>query len=168
MTKKISLPFDSKTLENLHAGDEVEITGVIYTARDAAHKRMCEFGKIPFEIKDAVIYYTGPTPARPGKIIGSCGPTTSYRMDPFTPYLLSKGLKGIIGKGKRSEDVRVALKKYKGVYFIAPGGCGALLSSCVKSAKVIAYPELLSEAIYKLEVKDFPVIVGIDMYGKNI
>ena len=156
----------------LRAGDEVLLTGVILTARDAAHKRLCDTLKkgkpLPLNLKDAVIYYCGPTPARPGRTIGSCGPTTSSRMDPFTADLIELGLGGMIGKGGRSDEVRLAIKRHKCVYFLATGGIGALLSTKVKSAKVILYNDLGPEAIYKLDVKDFPLIVGIDSKGNDI
>lgn len=144
------------------------LSGVVYTARDAAHKRMFTSKKLPVDVRNQVIYYTGPTPARPGHVIGSCGPTTSTRMDPFTPFLLEQGLAGVIGKGRRSEEVQKALVKHHAIYFIAPGGCGALLASSVKKMELVAYPELLSEAIYKLTIEEFPVIVGIDVRGKNV
>lgn len=169
MIKKIQIPIsDENTIKKLKAGDLVYLTGIIYTARDAAHKRMFEEKKIPFDTKGAGIYYVGPTPAKKGQVIGSCGPTTSSRMDKFTPYVLSKGIRIMIGKGKRSDDIVNACKKYKAVYFAAPGGCGALLSKSVVSAECIAYPELLSEAVYKLHIKDFPAIVAIDAKGAGI
>jgi fumarate hydratase subunit beta len=166
--KKINLPLNDKIVSEFKTGDKLLLSGVIYTARDAAHKKMFISKKLPFDIKNQVVYYVGPTPKRPGKIIGSCGPTTSSRMDAFTPYLLSKGLKAMIGKGKRSREVVDACKKYKAVYLIAPSGCGALLAKCVKKVELIAYPELLSEAIYKFDIENFPVFVGIDSKGKSI
>ena len=164
--KKIQLPLDAKTLKSLKAGDEVLLSGAIYTARDAAHQRMIK--KLPVNIKGAVIYHTGPTPAKPGEVIGSCGPTTSARMDAFTPILLKKGLQAIIGKGKIGETVRKAIKKYKAIYFLSPGGCGALLADKVKKSTLAAYKDLGCEAIYKLEIEDFPVIIGIDSEGRSV
>lgn len=165
-------PLTDELLEKLHAGDDVTITGVIYTARDAAHRRLVaalERGEpLPFDLRGQIIYYVGPTPARPGRIIGSAGPTTSMRIDPFTPPLLEAGLKATIGKGNRGPMVREALKKYKGVYFIAIGGIGALLSKHIKKAEVVAYEDLGTEAIRRLEVEDFPVIVANDIYGGDI
>ena len=169
---KISTPFTVEARESLKAGDEVLLTGTIITARDAAHKRLCDAirkGKsLPLSLKDAVIYYCGPTPARSGRTIGSCGPTTSSRMDPFTTDLIELGLGGMIGKGDRSDEVRSAIKKHKCVYFLATGGIGALLSTKVKSAKVILYDDLGPEAIHKLEVKDFPLLMGIDSKENDI
>jgi fumarate hydratase subunit beta len=169
---KITTPLSVDIRKNLKAGDEVLITGTILTARDAAHKRLCDIlkkgKKLPLNLKDAVIYYCGPTPARPGKAIGSCGPTTSSRMDAFTPQLIRLGLAGMIGKGDRSEEVVEAIKKNKCVYFLAVGGIGALLSTKVKSAKAILFNDLGPEAIYKLEVKDFPLLVGVDSKGNNV
>ena len=172
MTKKITLPLTDKTIQSLKAGDSLLISGVLYVARDAAHKRMVEAldkGKpLPFEIKGQTIYYMGPTPAPPGKVIGSAGPTTSSRMDVYTPRLLVAGLKGIIGKGARSHEVKDALKKYKAVYLAAVGGAGALLSKTIVKSEVIAYPELGPEAILKIEVTDFPVTVINDIYGGDL
>ncbi len=159
-------------VRELKAGDSCTITGTIYTARDAAHKRLCELvaqGKeLPMEIKDAIIYFVGPTPAKPGQAIGSAGPTTSYRMDAYSPTLISIGQTGMIGKGKRNEEVINAMKEHGAVYFGAIGGCGALLSKCIKKAEVIAYEDLGAEAIRKLEVEDFPVVVIIDSEGNNL
>jgi len=170
--KKIQLPLARKEAAKLKAGEEVLLTGVIYTARDQAHKRMCECiiekRKLPISIKDSIVYYCGPTPPPKGKPIGSCGPTTSKRMDEFTPVLLSKGLLAVIGKGNRSKKVIEAIKRHKGVYFVAPAGAGAYLALRVKKAEKIAYCELGPEAIYRLKVKDFPVVVGIDSRGRNI
>ena len=170
--KNIKTPLTRDIIRNLKAGDEVLLSGVIFTARDAAHKRFSDLirrGKrVPINLKDAVIYYAGPTPPRPGRVIGSCGPTTSSRMDPFTPDLIGLGLGGMIGKGDRSDEVVFAIKKHKCVYFLATGGIGALLSTKVRSAKVILYNDLGPEAVYKLEVKDFPLLVGIDSKGRNI
>jgi fumarate hydratase subunit beta len=169
---KISTPLTVGIRKKLKAGDEVLLTGTILTARDAAHKRLCDILKkgksLPLNLKDAVIYYCGPTPARPGRPIGSCGPTTSSRMDPFTKDLIGLGLGGMIGKGDRSDEIRSAIKRHKCVYFLATGGIGALLSTKVKSSKVILYNDLGPEAIHKLEVKDFPLLVGIDSKGRDI
>lgn len=170
--KNLTTPLTKDKIVNLNTGDIILITGTIYTARDAAHKKIVESIKrrksFPFDLKNQVIYYAGPTPAPQGMPIGSCGPTTSSRMDSYTTSLLEKGLKGMIGKGKRSDAIIKAIKKYKAVYFIAIGGAAALLATKVKRAKIIAYPELGTEAVRKLEVKDFPVIVAIDCKGGNI
>jgi fumarate hydratase subunit beta len=170
--KKIITPLTDEVVGSLKAGDEVAISGIVYTARDAAHKRLCELiekkEKLPIPIKGQVFYFAGPTPARPGKIIGSAGPTTSARMDNFSPILLAAGLKGMLGKGYRSDVVREALKKYCAVHFAALGGAGALLSQYIISAEVIAYQDLGAEAIRKLEVKDFPAIVAYDSYGNSV
>jgi len=159
-------------INTLKAGQEIILSGTIYTARDQAHKRLTETIKsgrrLPIELKGAIIYYCGPTQTPKGKIIGSCGPTTSSRMDAFTPLLLAKGLKVMIGKGARSKEVKEAIKKYKGIYFVTYAGCGALLSKFVKKAKIAAYSDLGPEAILKLEVKDFPLIVAIDANGRSI
>lgn len=159
-------------LENLKAGEEVLFSGVIYTARDQAHQKLVqalkEGKKPPFNLKGQVIYYCGPTSTPKGKIIGSCGPTTSSRMDSFTPALLAAGLKAMIGKGSRSREVTAAIKKYRAVYFITYAGCGAFLTKYVRSKKLMAYPELGPEAIYKLEVEDFPLIVAADTKGRSI
>lgn len=161
--KKIFLPLNDKDIKGLKIGEEVLLSGVVYTARDQAHKRLAELlkakKKLPIELKDAVIYYCGPTNTGPGKIIGSCGPTTSSRMDAFTPLLLKYGLKGMIGKGNRSKEVIDAIMRHKAVYFITIGGAGAFLSKKVKKAKLAAFKDLGPEAIYKLEVRDFPAIV---------
>ncbi|HOL35893.1 MAG TPA: FumA C-terminus/TtdB family hydratase beta subunit [bacterium] len=170
--KKIIAPVDSKIIEELKAGDFVEISGIIYGARDAAHRRFAEIlkkkEKLPFDPEGNIIYYVGPTPAPPGHIIGSCGPTTSTRMDKFTPVLLEAGLKGMIGKGIRSSKVKQAIVKYGAVYFVTYGGCGAYLSQFIKSCKVVAFFELGPEAVYQMAVEDFPVIVGIDSSGRDI
>ena len=170
--KRLDTPLTEKVRRNLRAGDRVLINGTIYTARDMAHKRLVEVikkeGKLPFDLRNQIIYYTGPTPAKEGEIIGSCGPTTSSRMDKYTPTLLDAGLGGVIGKGQRAADVIKTLQKCKSVYFAAIGGAGALLSIKIKNAKPIAYKDLGCEAIYKLEVKDFPVIVAVDTYGRSI
>lgn len=172
MDKYISTPLTKEKTEELQAGDYVHITGTIYTARDAAHKRMYETmlegNPIPFELTDNIIYYLGPTPEREGQVIGSAGPTTSSRMDKYTPLLLDNGLKGVIGKGKRSKEVIDAMVKNKAVYFAAVGGAGALLSRKIKASKVIAYDDLGTEAIRELYVEDFPVIVVIDSQGNNL
>ncbi|MDD5166608.1 MAG: FumA C-terminus/TtdB family hydratase beta subunit [Candidatus Omnitrophica bacterium] len=161
-----------RQIDVLRSGDEIRLSGVIYTARDQAHKRLVEAikkrKKLPFKLEGAIIYYCGPTAAPKGKAIGSCGPTTSRRMDEFTPLLLKAGLKGMIGKGNRSKEVISAIKKYKAVYFLAYAGCGALISKYVKKAVPVAYRDLGPEAILKLEVKNFPLIVGIDSRGRNI
>lgn len=164
--KKASLPLDNRTISSLHAGDEILLSGIVYTARDAAHQRMVK--KLPLDIKGQAIYHTGPAPAKPGEVIGSCGPTTSTRMDQYTPTLLQKGLKAVIGKGRLSDQTRAAFKKFQAVYFLAPGGCGALLADKVKSMTLVAYKDLGCEAIYKLEIEDFPVIVGIDPKGRSV
>lgn len=168
----ITTPLIKEKIRSLKAGDEVLLSGIIFTARDAAHKRLIELIErnrhVPINLKDAVVYYAGPTPAPARKPIGSCGPTTSSRMDAFTPQLLKLGLKGMIGKGERSNEVRSAIKKYEAIYFLATGGLGALLSTKVRSAKPILFKELGPEAVYKLEVKDFPLIVGIDPKGRSI
>lgn len=172
MDKHINVPFDSSISEALKAGDYVYLTGTIYTARDAAHKRMYEAIKngenIPFELKNNIIYYLGPSPARKGQVIGSAGPTTSSRMDKYTPLLLEHGLKGMIGKGKRSDNVIESMYKNNAVYFAAIGGAGALLSKCIKKAEVIAYDDLGTEAIRKLEVENLPAIVVIDNKKNNM
>jgi fumarate hydratase subunit beta len=172
MDKYINTPLTTEIVEGLTAGDYVYITGIIYTARDAAHKRMYEAvlegGSIPFEIKDSIVYYLGPTPEREGQVIGSAGPTTSSRMDKYTPLLLEHGMKGMIGKGKRNKDVIDSMIKNKAVYFAAIGGAGALLSKKIKASKVIAYDDLGTEAIRELYVEDFPVIVVIDNKGNNL
>ena len=169
---KITTPLTREAVRNLKAGDSVLISGVIYTARDAAHKRLCELvaeGKeLPMDVKDSIIYFVGPTPARPGEAIGSAGPTTSYRMDAYSPTLISLGLTGMIGKGKRGTEVVDAMKKHGAVYFGAIGGCGALLSNCIKKAEIVCYEDLGAEAIRRLEVEDFPVVVIIDSEGNNL
>lgn len=165
-------PLTDKIIAKLNAGDKVLISGVIYTARDAAHKRFIDLlnmGKqLPFDIENQIIYYAGPSPSKPGRIIGSCGPTTSSRMDQYTPTLLQHGLKGMIGKGKRSDEVKKAIVKYKAIYFSAVGGVAALLSKTVKESEIVAYPDLEPESVRRLFVEDFPAIVAIDAYGKDI
>lgn len=169
MIKKLTLPITKHDIVKLKAGDRVLITGTIYTARDAAHKRMVnDIKNIPFNIKDQIIYYCGPTPAMPGRCIGSAGPTTASRMDGFVAKLLKAGLLGMIGKGKRSPEVRSLIKKNKAIYFVATGGAGALLSKQIKSARVVGYPDLGPEAIYELKVEKFPVIVANDTKGNDI
>jgi len=170
--KKIETPLTNEIIRSLRAGDEVAISGVVYTARDAAHKRLCklfeENKQLPIPVKGQVIYFVGPTPARPGKVIGSAGPTTSARMDKFSPILLNAGLKGMIGKGYRGDSVRESLKKNCAVHFAALGGAGALLSQYIISAEVVAYEDLGTEAIRKLELKDFPAIVAYDSFGNTV
>jgi len=172
MVKKITTPLTEETIRDLKTGDMVEITGVIYTARDAAHKRLVELiekgENLPFSLEGAVIYYVGPTPPKPGAVIGSAGPTTSYRMDKYAPLLVEKGLKGMIGKGQRSQDVRDAIIKNKAVYFASIGGAAALLSRHIKSAEIIAYDDLGPEAVRKLYVENFPAIVVNDIYGGDL
>ncbi len=166
MSKKISAPLNDKDVLNLKAGDEVLVSGKIYTARDAAHREFKD--NPPFDIKGQILFYASPTPARPQAVIGSIGPTTSSRMDAFTPPLLAKGMKAMIGKGERGPEVVAAMKKYKAVYLMVPGGVAALLSKYIKKASVIAYPELGPEAVLELEVVDFPAIVAIDAKGGSL
>ncbi|MEK6682355.1 MAG: Fe-S-containing hydro-lyase [Nitrospirota bacterium] len=169
---KITTPLADKVIKNLKTGDKVLISGVVYTARDMAHKRLVEViesgERLPFDLKGQIIYFTGPTPAPPGRVIGAAGPTTSARMDSFSPVLIKKGLKGMIGKGPRGKEVVDAMKKYKAVYFAAVGGAAALLSKRIKKSEVIAYEDLGTEAIRRLEVEDFPVIVVNDVYGDDL
>lgn len=171
MEKYIKTPLDEATIKEIKAGDFVYITGTIYTARDAAHKRMYEAvqdnKELPFDVTNNIIYYLGPTPAREGQVIGSAGPTTSSRMDKYTPTLLDKGLKGMIGKGRRNNEVKESIIKNKAIYFAAIGGVGALLSKSIKSSKVIAYDDLGTEAIRELYVENFPVIAVIDCEGTD-
>jgi fumarate hydratase subunit beta len=171
-TQKITTPLTDKVIAELHMGDTLLITGVLYTARDAAHKRLIELiekGKeLPFDIKGQIIYYVGPTPPKPGKPIGSAGPTTSGRMDPYALYLIERGIKGMIGKGQRSQAVRNALARYKAFYLGATGGAGALLSKRIKKSELIAFADLGPEAIRRLEVADFPVRVINDIYGGDL
>lgn len=168
----VSVPFTKEQAQRLKAGDVVTISGVIYTARDAAHKRMLEdyekTGKFPFDVENQIVYYAGPAPAKPNRPIGSVGPTTSYRMDAYSPMLLKCGLRGMIGKGERNQEVIEVMKENTGVYFGATGGAGALLANHVVSAQVIAYEDLGAEAIRELVVKDFPAIVIIDSKGNNL
>ena len=170
--REIRTPLTDEVVEGLHAGDEVVITGVIYQARDAAHKRLVELLEtgeaMPFNLQGAVVYYMGPSPAKPGNVIGSAGPTTSGRMDAYAPRLMAKGLKGMIGKGLRSPEVKEAMKRHKAVYFAATGGAGALLAQRIVANEVIAWPELGAEAVARLEVKDFPAVVVNDCHGGDL
>ena len=170
--KKLQTPLVEKDVRSLKAGDEVLINGTIYTARDMAHKRLCEAidngEKLPFELEGAIIYFVGPTPAQPGRVIGAAGPTTSSRMDAFSPKLLAGGLKAMLGKGYRGAEVREALKKYSAVHLATIGGAGALLSKHIAKAEVIAYEDLGTEAIRKLEVVDFPAVVAYDSHGNTV
>jgi fumarate hydratase subunit beta len=173
MKKSIITPLTEKNVKELNAGDEVLISGIIFTARDAAHKRLTALidsnQKLPVDLKDQVLYYTGPTPAQPGKVIGSAGPTTSSRMDRYTPKLIqTTRLRGIIGKGNRSPDVIKSFIDYGCIYFAAIGGAGALLSKCITASEIVCYEDLGAEAIYKLTVKNFPAIVAIDSMGNNL
>ncbi len=169
---RLKTPLTDADVEKLKAGDKVLLNGVIYTGRDAAHKRLFDLlqeGKpLPLDLKGQVIYYVGPAPAKPGQVIGSAGPTTSGRMDTYSPKLMEAGLKGMIGKGMRKKEVVEAMKRYKAVYFAATGGAGALLAKAIKKAEIIAYEDLGPEAISRLEVEDFPVIVVNDIYGNDL
>ena len=171
-TKKITTPLNDTTVVDLKAGDTVSITGYMYTGRDAAHKRLIELidkGKeLPIELKDQIIYYVGPAPAKPGYACGSAGPTTSYRMDPYAPALLDRGLKGMIGKGLRSQEVIDSMKKNKAIYFAAVGGAAALIARSIKKSEVVAYEDLGAEAIHRYYVEDFPAIVVIDSEGNDL
>ena len=170
--KKLTLPLTSKEVKELHAGNSVLLSGIILTARDCAHRRIKEImergEKLPFEIEGAYIYYAGPCPAKPGMASGSCGPTTSARMDSFAPALLDAGLGGMIGKGEMRKDVREAVVRNCKVYFAAIGGAGALYAEAIKKSECIAFPDLLSEAVYRLEVENFPAVVAFDCYGQSI
>ncbi len=170
--KEINLPLNDETVKTLKSGDRVYLNGFLYTGRDAAHKRIVESieknEELPFELKDQTIYYVGPAPAKPGYVIGPAGPTTSYRMDPYTVRLLDLGLKGMIGKGLRSEEVVEGIKRNNSVYFAAVGGAAALISKSIKSKELIAYEDLGAEAVFKLCVEKFPVIVVIDSEGNNL
>ena len=170
--KKLTLPLTQEEIESLHAGDSVLLSGVILTARDCAHKRIFEYldeGKqLPFPLEGATIYYAGPCPAKPGMASGSCGPTTSARMDSFAPRLLDLGLNGMIGKGEMCEEVRLSLKRNKKAYFAAIGGAGALYGKSIQKSECIAFPDLLSDAVHRLEIVDFPAVVAIDCYGKSV
>ena len=172
MEKRITTPLTLEKVKDLKAGDSVLISGVIYTARDAAHKRLCELvaeGKeLPLDVKDAIIYFVGPTPAKPGEVIGSAGPTTAYRMDAYSPTLIGLGLTGMIGKGKRSPEVVAAMKEHGAVYFGAIGGAGAYLSRCIKKVDIVCYEDLGAEAVRRLEVEDLPAFVIIDCEGNNL
>jgi len=174
MTEYIDLktPLENATIEKLKAGDKVRISGVLYTARDAAHKRLIEMveagNNLPFDVKGQLLYYVGPTPAKPGQVIGSAGPTTSYRMDTYAPTLIKMGLKGTIGKGSRSKEVIEAMKKYKAVYFAAVGGAAALIAKTIKKVEIIAFDDLGTEAIRKMEVENFPAIVVNDTKGGDL
>ncbi len=172
MEINLKTPLTEEKATSLKAGDTILLSGTIYTARDAAHKRLIELvnrgEELPFNIKDEIIYYVGPTPAKPGEVIGSAGPTTSYRMDPYAPTLLDLGLKGMIGKGSRSEEVINAIIRNKGIYFGAIGGAGALIGKSIISSEIIAYNDLGAEAIRKIEVKDMPLVVIIDTEGNNL
>jgi len=169
---KLNTPLKEEEVIKLRAGDEVLLNGVIYTGRDAAHKRLLDLlekgEELPFDVKGQIIYYVGPSPAKPGTPIGSCGPTTSYRMDPYAPALMKIGLKGMIGKGPRGKEVVEAMKRYKAVYFAAVGGAAALIARSVKSSRIVAYEDLGTEAIRELEVEDFPVIVANDVLGNDL
>ena len=172
MEKRVMVPFDKNISRSFHAGDYVYLTGTLYVARDAAHKRMTEAladnKELPFDIKDQTIFYMGPSPAREGHVIGSAGPTTAGRMDRYSPALLDLGLIGMIGKGKRNPEVKDAIIRNEAVYFAAVGGAGALLSKCITSSEVIAYDDLGTEAVRKITVKDFPVIVVTDCHGESL
>lgn len=172
MEREITLPLTEELAKTLHAGDFVSLTGTIYTSRDAGHRRMCEAlakgEKLPFDPTDATIYYVGPTPAKPGQVIGSAGPTTSGRMDAYAPALMRVGARGMIGKGERLPEVVEAMKQYSGVYFGAVGGAGALLAKCIKKNEPIAYEDLGAEALCKLYVEKMPLVVIIDSFGKNL
>jgi fumarate hydratase subunit beta len=170
--RHIISPFAPDVIKDLHAGDNILIDGIIYVARDAAHQRLIEAldrrEELPFDLKGQTIYYMGPSPAPPGRVIGACGPTTSARMDMFTPRLLENGLKAMIGKGNRSKAVKEAIIKYQAVYFSSYGGAGALIARSVQKVAMVAYPDLGAEALLKLEVKDFPAVVVNDMYGRDL
>ena len=172
MAISIKAPMTREEARKLKAGDSCLLSGVIYTARDAAHKRLCQLieegRELPVDLKDSVFYFVGPTPAKPGQVIGSAGPTTSYRMDAYSPALIKLGQTGMIGKGKRDETVIAAMKAHGAVYFGAIGGCGALLGKCIKKSELVAYEDLGAEAICRLEVENFPVIVIIDAQGNNL
>ncbi|MFH1771873.1 MAG: FumA C-terminus/TtdB family hydratase beta subunit [Candidatus Omnitrophota bacterium] len=172
MIRKLNEPFTKDKIENLNTGDDIFLTGLLYTSRDQAHKRIVDFyykaRKPPFNVRGKILYYCGPAATPKGKPVGSCGPTTSSRMDPFVEPLLKKGLLGMIGKGRRSKQVRELMRKYHAVYFIAPAGCGALLAGKVTSKKLVCFKDLGPEAVYELKVEDFPLIVAIDSKGKSI
>ena len=172
MEKRVTTPLTLEQVKDLKSGDSVLISGVIYTARDAAHKRLCELAaegkELPFDVKDSVIYFVGPAPAKGDQVIGSAGPTTSYRMDPYSPTMIALGQRGMIGKGKRSPEVVAAMKEHGAVYFGAIGGAGAYLSRCIKKAEIVAYEDLGAEALRRLEVEDLPAFVIIASEGKNL
>jgi fumarate hydratase subunit beta len=172
MSKRITSPLDDNTIKDLKAGDQVLINGIIYTARDAAHKRLTEAldrgEDPPFDFRGQTLYYMGPSPAKPGQVIGAAGPTTSGRMDTYTPRLIASGLKGMIGKGSRTNDVKEAMVKHKAIYFAAIGGAGALIARSIKKVEVMAYEDLGAEAIRRLEVEDFPATVVNDAYGGDL
>ncbi len=172
IARAIPLPLDDEVVKTLHAGDELLLAGMIYVGRDAAHKRLIEAleagGRLPVDLKGQVIYFMGPTPSRPGRIAGSAGPTSSYRMDTYSPKLMAEGLKGMIGKGTRSREVREAMKTYRAVYFGAVGGAGALISRSIRKVEVVAYDDLGAEALRRIEVRDFPVTVVNDIYGGDL
>ncbi|MCL0029992.1 Fe-S-containing hydro-lyase [Dehalococcoidia bacterium] len=172
MAQRIRLPLHAEVIEKLRAGDQLLMSGTVYSARDAAHKRLVEAldrgEKLPFEIEGQTIYYMGPSPPRPGRVIGSAGPTTSGRMDVYAPRLMEVGLKGMIGKGSRSQEVKDAMRRYKAVYFAAIGGAGALIAKSIKKAEVVAYDDLGAEALRRLEVEDFPATVINDIYGGDL
>ena len=170
--KKIYLPLQDADIENLRAGESVLLSGTLLTGRDCAHKRICEFldeGKeLPFSLRGETIYYAGPCPAPEGKACGSCGPTTSARMDTFAPRLLDLGLKGMVGKGERSDEVTEAIVRNKAVYFAAVGGAGSLYGNAIVKSEIVAFPDLLSEAVYRFEIRDFPLVVAIDSRGESV
>ncbi len=170
--KRLTTPLSEEDVSKLKIGDSVLLNGIIYTGRDAAHKRLVELLKegkeLPIDIKGHIMYYVGPSPAKPGQAIGSAGPTTSYRMDPYSPVLMKMGMKGMIGKGPRGEEVKKAVKEYKAIYFAATGGAAALIANSIKKAEVVLYEDLGAEAVRKLTVEDFPCIVANDIYGGDI
>ncbi len=170
--RRLTAPLTKEDVRSLHVGDRVLLSGIIYTARDAAHKRLADTieagGELPLPLEDQIIYYVGPSPAKPGEVIGSAGPTTSTRMDSFTPTLVARGLRGMIGKGSRSAEVRQALIDHTAVYFVAVGGAAALIAACIKQSEVVAYADLATEAIYRLTVEDFPLVVADDCYGGDL
>jgi fumarate hydratase subunit beta len=172
MEYRLTAPLTQEDIAQLKVGDRVYLSGTIYTARDAAHKRFVEAldrgEELPFPVEGSVMFYVGPSPAAPGQVIGAAGPTTSYRMDDFSPRLIALGQKGMIGKGKRSPEVIDAMKKYGAVYFAAVGGAGALIAGCIKEAEVIAYPDLGAEAVRRLKIEDMPLLVAIDHEGNNL
>jgi fumarate hydratase subunit beta len=170
--KVIPLPLTREAARSLRSGEQCLLQGVIYTARDAAHKRLCQALEkglpIPIDLQDTVLYFAGPAPAKPGQVIGSAGPTTAYRMDAYSPLLIREGLTGMIGKGRRSREVTEAMQRHGAVYFGATGGCGALIAGCIRKAEPVAYEDLGPEAIYRLEVEDFPVTVIVDTFGNDL